>query len=188
MDGLDFDYLLNSPCIDSGDPELIDPDGTISDIGANNLQLIEDVTVSIEPLIGWNMVGLPVNLTNPAYDIVFENTLANTLYSFGDVGGYITEEVLIPGTGYWIRLTDDATQTITGPSLNEVTIQLFEGWNLISGVSFEIELYEIIDPEGLIIEGTLYSFTGGYSEVSTLSPGRAYWVRSSDTGEITISR
>jgi len=30
----DFTYLPDSPCIDAGDPELFDPDGTGSDIGA----------------------------------------------------------------------------------------------------------------------------------------------------------
>ena len=32
---MDFNYQEYSPCIDSGDPELLDPDGTRSEIGAN---------------------------------------------------------------------------------------------------------------------------------------------------------
>ena len=31
----DYQYLDSSPCIDSGNPNLLDPDNTISDIGAN---------------------------------------------------------------------------------------------------------------------------------------------------------
>ena len=34
LDNWDFSYEENSPCIDTGDPTEIDPDGTISDIGA----------------------------------------------------------------------------------------------------------------------------------------------------------
>ena len=32
---MNFNYNIQSPCIDSGDPNLIDPDGTRSEIGAN---------------------------------------------------------------------------------------------------------------------------------------------------------
>ena len=34
LDAWDFAYEENSPCIDSGDPSQIDPDGSIRDIGA----------------------------------------------------------------------------------------------------------------------------------------------------------
>ena len=37
-----YEYTESSPCIDSGNPDLLDPDNTISDIGANYYnQLIE---------------------------------------------------------------------------------------------------------------------------------------------------
>ena len=35
LDQLDFNYFIDSPCIDSGDPDLTDPDGSRSEIGAN---------------------------------------------------------------------------------------------------------------------------------------------------------
>ena len=35
MGNLNFNYSDNSPCIDSGNPNLYDPDGSIRDIGAN---------------------------------------------------------------------------------------------------------------------------------------------------------
>ena len=37
-ENLDFNYLPSSPCIDSGNPELSDLDGSIRDIGANTYQ------------------------------------------------------------------------------------------------------------------------------------------------------
>ena len=38
LDTWDFSYDMNSPCIDAGDPTLMDPDGSIRDIGANWFQ------------------------------------------------------------------------------------------------------------------------------------------------------
>ncbi len=35
VDNLNFNYSENSPCIDSGNPNLYDPDGSVRDIGAN---------------------------------------------------------------------------------------------------------------------------------------------------------
>ena len=35
VESLNFNYLENSPCINSGNPNLYDPDGSIRDIGAN---------------------------------------------------------------------------------------------------------------------------------------------------------
>ena len=35
VENLNFNYLPESPCIDSGNPELFDSDGSIRDIGAN---------------------------------------------------------------------------------------------------------------------------------------------------------
>ena len=61
-----------------------------------------------------------------------------------------------------------------------------EGWNLISGISVSVPVENIVDSEGLIIEGTIYQFDGGYSPSEMIEPGRAYWVRSSGEGEVNI--
>jgi hypothetical protein len=34
LNNWDFSYNINSPCIDAGDPTILDADGSISDIGA----------------------------------------------------------------------------------------------------------------------------------------------------------
>ena len=44
VENLNFSYLENSPCINSGNPTLYDPDGSIRDIGANiyNFSMLGD--------------------------------------------------------------------------------------------------------------------------------------------------
>ena len=61
-----------------------------------------------------------------------------------------------------------------------------EGWNLISGISVSVPVENIIDPQGIIIEGTIYQFDGGYSPASVIEQGRAYWVRSIVEGEVIV--
>ena len=134
---------------------------------------------------GWNMVGLPLNVENSSYENLFPNSVTNTLFSFN--GQYIQEENLVPGIGYWIRITDEGNVSISGQAINELSISLMEGWNLIAGISTPVNVQNIIDPDGLIIPGTVYGFEDGYTEAETMDPGYGYWLRSSGEGEITIS-
>ena len=76
----------------------------------------------------------------------------------------------------------------TGGPIQEIILQLSEGWNLISGISSPVSVQNIIDSEGIIIEGTIYQFYGGYSPAETIEPGRAYWVRSLENGELVIEQ
>ena len=61
---------------------------------------------------------------------------------------------------------------------------LYEGWNLISGPS---QISTIIDPDEIIIFGTLYGFESGYISSNEILPGRGYWLRAFQDGEITVT-
>ena len=60
-------------------------------------------------------------------------------------------------------------------------------WNLISGLSTQIQLEDIIDPEGIIIPGTMFGFGESYEQTNIMEPGKAYWLRTTGAGEITLS-
>jgi len=116
---------------------------------------------------------------------VFPDAIEGTLFSFS--GGYNLENELDRGNGYWLRFLDSGTTTFYGQALNELTIELMENWNLISGISSSVPAASIQDPDGLIIPGTLYEFTDGYVQAEILEPGKGYWIRSSGQGVIIIS-
>jgi hypothetical protein len=71
--------------------------------------------------------------------------------------------------------------------MNEITISLNEGWNLISGLSEDISIYSVLDPDSIIVSGTLYGFSGGYVETDMLVPGKGYWIRANNSGNITLT-
>jgi hypothetical protein len=133
----------------------------------------------------WNLVGLPVVIDNTNYQIVFPESVEGTLYSF--YGGYVQENELLHGSGYWLRFENSGNVTIIGNGLDQLIIELNQGWNLISGISSEIALVNVDDPDNLIIPGTIYSFENGYVQTDSFQPGHAYWVRSSGTGVITLN-
>ena len=145
----------------------------------------EEMEYTIETLEGWNMVGLSVGVEDGSVDTIFPNAIDGTLFSFD--GGYASETELIPGSGYWLRFNASGDVTISGQSINELTVSLSEGWNMIAGISSSVFVSSIGDPNGLIIPGTIYGFNDGYMTAETIEPGYGYWLRSSGDGEITLS-
>ena len=142
------------------------------------------VTVNVSYNDGWNLVGLPVCVDDAGYVSLFPEAISGTLYSFD--GGYISEDVLIGGAGYWLRFPESVSIDINGVPISEITISLNDGWNLIAGITFETNTSNIQDPGGIIVPETFYNFDNGYELVNELIPGHGYWVRANNTGNIII--
>ena len=134
---------------------------------------------------GWNIVGLPSLVENNNYDIVFPQANNNTLFYYD--GAYMLDSTLTLGNGYWLRFSSTGSATITGLPVNELTLDLEAGWNLISGLSEEFNINASVDPENIIVPGAMYSFEGTYQNSSQLLPGKGYWLRASDDGQITLN-
>ena len=126
-------------------------------------------------------------MEDASYTTLFPESIEGTLYSFDD--GYNLETSLIQGDGYWLRFNGVGSTTIIGSIINELTISMSEGWNLISGISTPLNISDIQDPGEIIISGTVYGFTStGYTYTEIIEPGKGYWVRASGPGEITINQ
>ncbi|SVD38781.1 uncharacterized protein METZ01_LOCUS391635, partial [marine metagenome] len=142
-------------------------DGNQLEVDYSDLCTIQIVSEGNEEIIvdyqsDWNLVGLPLGVEETSYITLFPESIEGTLYSFN--GGYNTEISLTTGEGYWLRFNDAGSTAISGSQIDELTINLNEDWNLISGISTPIEISAIQDPDGIIISGTIYGFApGGYS-------------------------
>jgi len=133
---------------------------------------------------GWNLVGLPLDTT----PFPCNGYIDGSLYSF-ETGSYLnisTDEMAI-GSGYWLRFEEEEECTFSGVPIDNITVSLNEGWNLISGISTSVAINTIIDLNELIVPGTIYGFDGSYIEAEFLDPGSGYWLRSTGEGEVTLS-
>ncbi len=142
-------------------------------------------TISVDHIPDWNLVGLPMEVTDPYYLMVYPDAIEGTLFSFD--GNYVQENDFITGTGYWLRFPDGGTTIISGSTIHSLIISMMNDWNLISGISSSVPATSIQDPEGILLPGTLYEFDGSYIQAETLEPGKGYWIRSAGPGEIIIS-
>ena len=167
-------------------PEVNLSGGGIHCITNDQPSLTLDSSLELEHSAGWNLIGLPLEVLNPSYITLFPESIEGTLYSFS--GGYNPVTELINGKGYWLRFNEAGSTTISGIPINELTLSLSEGWNLISGISTTINVSAIEDPDGIIISGTIYGFaSGGYSNAEILEPGSGYWVRINNPGNIILT-
>ena len=144
-----------------------------------------NITVNVDNLNDWNMVGLPLIVENADCQAVFPGSIENTLYSF-DENGYGLNSELSIGNGYWLRFGEAGTSAIYGEVFSSVTISLNEGWNMISGCSLPNGGW--IDPLDIVIPNTLYGFgENGYFNSPSIEPGYGYWIRANATGEIIVT-
>jgi hypothetical protein len=133
----------------------------------------------------WNLVGLPLEVEDASYSNLFPESISGTLYAY-DVA-YVPESYLTAGEGYWLRFNNAGSTTITGTTINELTISLNEDWNLVSGISETVSIYSVSDPDGIIVSGTLYGYDIAYVPSEELMAGKGYWLRAYEDGEITLT-
>ena len=133
---------------------------------------------------GWNLLALPNAPLDPHYLSVFPNASPNTLFHYS--GGYIAEDSLENGDGYWLLFDAAEAAPIAGFDTTNIVIDLVAGWNLIGGISYDIAVTDIDDPLGLIIPGTLFGYANGYFTTDSVLAGNGYWINSNGEGQITL--
>jgi len=158
--------------------QLVDECGALCEPGSGTVE------INVEYMEDWNLVGLPLDVEDTSYNLLFPESIDGTLYSFDD--GYTLETSLVHGEGYWLRFTASGSTAMEGTPINELVISLHQDWNLISGISETVFINSVFDPNNIIVPNTLYSFSEGYTLADELIPGKGYWIRSYGEGNITI--
>ena len=166
------------------------PGTIIPPTGNDFLSTLDNAVEDLESLLvvphlkDWDMVGLPVNVSDASQSSVFPGSVEGTLFSFGET--YESESEFIPGEGYWINFPYSGHTALDGAELSSLIISLNAGWNIISGISEETYIADIFDPGQIVVPGSLYGFNGTYVNASTLAPGKGYWINAFTSGNITI--
>jgi hypothetical protein len=164
--------------------DVIAIENAILDYGYEYLALNQEININYNA--GWNIVGLPLEVEYAHYQTLYPESIEGTLYSFD--GNYDPSTSLINGEGYWLRFNEEGSANISGTIINELTINLHEGWNLITGGSTSLNIFDIQDPDGIIISSTVYSFNNGvYTITENIEPGKGYWIRANNSGSIILT-
>ena len=152
-----------------------------------SIQIFEnvDTTITIITQQGWNLVGLPLMVSQIEWELVFPDAVGGTLFSFDGV--YMEETHFQNGNGYWLYFNEDGETEIIGEPIFEMVLTLSQGWNLISGPTTTIFVDEIIDSENIIIHNSIFGFEEVYFDAEHFDPGKGYWVKAMSNGEIILN-
>ncbi|MHC4756679.1 MAG: LamG-like jellyroll fold domain-containing protein, partial [Planctomycetota bacterium] len=168
--------------------EIVEPDSILY----YQLQIDND-SVFLSPEVHDTLYLPGTTLAKTTSDLYFSVAL-------GDLDG---SDNLVDNTRYYWRIKPDYTfpvptvytdpapsflYILSGAVSDTLHITLEEGWNNIGGSHFEVALNDVIDPDSIIVPGTLYRYEDFYVAADTIKPGTGYWIMASDSGQITMIR
>ncbi len=132
----------------------------------------------------WNMIGVPVIPRNSQVSVLYPDAIPGTTFRW--IGSYQPVSTLKFGEGYWIKFPNAGQIKVPGPRDYDRGDTLTSGWNLISGVSGNVDVSTVYDPFGIIVPGTWYGWNGTYAATNSIEAGRGYWVLADEPGVIAI--
>lgn len=141
------------------------------------------ITVSSSVNSHWNLVSVPVVKWEFAKAGVYPTANSNA-YTYE--GFYLSKSTLENGTGYWLKFPSVQNITHTGLGLYSVTKTVGKRWNMIGSLSQSLLVAKIPTD---IISSKFYGYNGSvFSAATSIEPGKAYWVRCSAAGTITLDQ
>ncbi len=132
----------------------------------------------------WNLVSLPVEVTDHSRTTLFPGATSD---AFGYETSYVTKDSIAEGHGYWIKYNSDNIIPISGDTLDNATINISAGWNLIGSLTNPINVGTINTVPPGIITTNFYGYNGSYFPTDSLLQGNGYWVKTNSPGTMTLS-
>ncbi len=142
--------------------------------------------VSIVP--GWNLVSSPLIMTDPGVTSVFPSAVSDA-FQYTSLG-YVPQDSLENGEGYWIKFDSTKSVSLTGLLKERDTVSVSQGWGLLGSISFSATVDSIVqNPAGIIVAVFSYQPGLGYqSDPATIEPGQAVWIKTSQAGTLILKR
>jgi hypothetical protein len=149
---------------------------------AANASGIVSMQIAVQPR--WNMLSAPLTVANDSAAAVFPGAQGSA-YAFQD-GSYVAQPVLSYGDGYWLKFTSAQTESVSGyPRLYE-TVDVAQGWNLIGTGSAGFIADSVTSTPDSILASKFFGYSSNYQTVDSLMPGRAYWIKVSQPGQLVV--
>jgi hypothetical protein len=132
----------------------------------------------------WNMISIPLLLSNNLRSHMLPAAVSQ---AFTYDGNYVAKDTLEIGRGYWLKFAGAESVMISGYTLSVDSVKVHTGWNLIGSISDSVPVSSITSIPGGIITSQFFGYNGGYVLADMIQPGRAYWVKVNQDGQLILS-
>jgi hypothetical protein len=135
---------------------------------------------------GWNLISLPMRVKNRSRSRAFP-TGASSAFVFEN-GAYMIADSLDYGLGYWLKFSpNDTFGVVATGAIASDTIPVYSGWNMIGSVSTAIPVGGVMSEPPGMVASNFFGFEDHYGITDSLKPGKGYWVKLSEDGQLILS-
>jgi photosystem II stability/assembly factor-like uncharacterized protein len=132
----------------------------------------------------WNLVSLPVIVSNASTDSIFPTGISDAYYFDGN---YSSSDSILHGRSYWLKFNGEQIIAIKGTPLTEDTISVNPGWNLIGSIGSAVSVNTIHSIPPGIVTSEFYGYDKKYFVTDSIFPGKGSWVNVQQEGELILS-
>jgi len=147
---------------------------------ASKIIEIHSETITINLNQGWNLLSIPLNLINNSANYLFNNT---NFSIYGYNNSWFVPDEIDNKLGYWLKINESFNLTLIGNEIEDKSISLNEGWNLVGYPSVD----EISIDESELKNHSVFTYINNswssyvlgrtFNSLNTLKPGFGYWVK-----------
>jgi hypothetical protein len=132
----------------------------------------------------WNLVSVPLTVNDYTKTVLYPPAVSDA-YKYQN--GYAVQTTLANGVGYWLKFGDDEMIKMRGVLRTEESITVSEGWNLVGSISEPVDVTNITSNPPNLMTSQFYGYNNGYNTSETIEPGKGYWVKVTQSGELILS-
>jgi hypothetical protein len=145
---------------------------------------VNDSTALVPVAPRWNIVSVPLAAADFTTTALYPSA-TTVAYAFD--GTYQAAPSMENGRGYWLKFDTTEVVAIAGGPVSADTIDVIDGWNMIGSIASGVPVAEIGSIPGGIVTSSFYAYAAGYTPASLIRPGRGYWVKVAQAGQLILS-
>jgi hypothetical protein len=143
-------------------------------------------TINVSLAAGWNIISNPVTNPIPGDSVRQLYPTSMNAYAFEFSGGYVQRYRLANGKGYWEKFPAAIVNPITGSARASDTLNVVAGWNMVGSITCPVDTGTIVSIPAGLRSSNWFGYSSGYTPVTQIIPGRAYWVKANGAGKFVL--
>jgi hypothetical protein len=156
--------------------------GSTDGVSRTVLPLPPIVPVSVNE--NWNMISVPIQTIGATPVSLFPSAVSK---AFAFDHGYHERDTLEAGVGYWMKFSSAGNMYLDGMPLAIDTFSVTMGWNMVGSIGYPVDVSTIGSIPPGIVTSSFYQFAGLYQATGSLLPGKGYWVKVSEPGQLILN-